>query len=228
MNIANISSNTTFSARSFKLRDAEKICRLVNAQFPAVSATKYAEFNSAQNNPKMLNVIKSINSRLEQNVRAPFDKSCDKNSPLQAIIDLINLVKKSKLANCAEFAKLCAAICNINDIKVVQPRLTLVNKDKKLTGVWLDHAIIMYKPSKHILLKRMCDMKDTIIIDPWLGIADFAPKIEQKFKSEYSKFFKIPENCDIALTTITPNRIKYDDETSTKLRKLFPQFVIKK
>jgi len=228
MNISNIHNQTSFSARSPKLREADKICRLINAEFPAISGTKFAEFDTAQNNQQMLTAINAINEKLYHNIRIPFDRSYSQWGPLQGIVDLITLVKEFRIANCGEFAKLCAAICNINGIEVVQPGLTLVTKDNRLTAKNIDHAVIMFKPKKNIMLKRMRDLKDAIIIDPWLGIVDFAPNIEQKFKSEYAKFFKIPENCDIALTTWTADRIKYNEEISAKLKKLFPQFIIKK
>ena len=226
MFIAPINNNATFTSRSPKLREAEKFCRLMSAEFSAASPTKYAEFNRAQNNPKIQAAINSINNRLYNSIRVPFDKSCTANGDKQGIIDLINLVKKHKLTNCAECAKLCAAICHINGVEVIQPELLLVTKDRRLTGMRIDHAVLMLKPKKHISIKCMSELKDTIIIDPWLGFADFAPNVELKFKSEFSKFFKIPENLDIALSTSFPNRIEYNNNIITELRKKFPKLVI--
>lgn len=226
--VCNVNNAQNFTARAPQIRDAEKFCRLVNSEFPVISSTKYAKFNNAKNEKRFADCIVELHAKDSEFVRKPLDKARNAHGFKEAIITLIEKVKQHKIANCADFSKLCAAICNINGVEVLQPELHLVNKNGDLTGKIVDHAVLMIKPKKLKFFEKMKNLRNVIIIDPWLGVADFAPNIEQKFKCEFSKFFKIPDDIDIALTPYTPQGIKFDEDTILVLKEKYPNLIIKK
>ncbi len=228
MEVSSAKNNIYFTARAPQVRDAEKFCRLVGAEFPAVSSTKYTEFKFAKAKDRFQHVIDNITENDKNYIRDPLDKARSKSGYKEAIMTLIEAVKEHKIANCADFAKLCSAICHMNGVEVIQPELHLVTKDGILTNKIVDHAVLMIKPAKMKFIEKMSKLKDVIIIDPWLGFADFAPNIERKFKGEYSKFFGIKDEYDIALTPFAPQGIKFDSEIIETLREKYPQFIITK
>lgn len=228
MKVCSANNNVYFTARSPKIVEAEKFCRLVGAEFPAVSSTKYTEFKFAKAEDRFQHVIDNITEKDKKCIRDPLDKARSKSGYKEAIMTLIEAVKEHKIANCADFAKLCSAICHMNGVEVIQPELHLVTKDGRLTNKIVDHAVLMIKPAKMKFIEKMSKLKDVIIIDPWLNFADFAPNVERRFKGEYSKFFGISEDMDIALSPYTPQGMRFDADTINTLREKYPQLIIQK
>ncbi len=228
MEVSSVKNNINFTSRAPQVRDAEKFCRLVSEEFPVMSSTRYAEFTNAEKTQRIKECIERLHEKDYKEIRIPFDQARSQKGHKEAILTLIKKIKEHKIANCADFAKLCSVICHMNGVEVIQPELYLVTKSGAITGEIVDHAVLMIKSTKMPFLEKLKNLKDTLIIDPWLGFADFAPNVERKFKGEYSKFFKIRDEYDIALTPYAPQGIKFDKKTISALRKEYPQFILKK
>ena len=123
---------------------------------------------------------------------------------------------------------MCNLICKINGINSKKCELSLISPTGRISG-GIDHAIHAFQiDNKQLpIFQKLGDAKNTIIIDPWLGFVDFAPNCEIKFKSEYNKFFQIPEGYHIALNTGGFGEPEIPPESIEKLRKRFPNFILK-
>ena len=227
----NTKSNTTpqFGARAPIIRDTEKICRLINSEFPAISSTKISEFDNTKEIKAFQNLADYIYYKIKTTVRDPAWKAYNKTTPEDFYIKLVEMVKTNRVANCADFSKLCNLICKINGIKSQKCELTLVSPEGRLVGN-IDHAIHAFRvDNKEMpIFAKLGNLKNTIIIDPWLGFAEFAPNTEIKFKSEFNKFFQIPDGYSIALNTGGFGEPEIPPESIEKLRKLFPNLILKK
>ena len=224
MEVCSANNNVYFTAKSPKIREAERFCRIITSEFPAASGTKVNESKYAQK-PKFKKIIDKINETITDKIREPFWACSDKT---EGILGFIRNIKDFHIANCADFAKLCSIICHTNGIEVTQPRIFAGSAGNEL-GKLVDHAILMVKPKKNFICKKMSDLKDVIIIDPWLGFADFANNVEQRFMSEYSSFFKFPEGTKLRIINMSDDSgIKMTPEMIDAVKEQYPQFVVKK
>ena len=216
------SNNIYFTSKTPPKRKVEMICRIMAKEFPVVSGTKAAEFAHSEN-PVFKKVIEKINEIISDKIRDPF-WACKDNS--ERILTFIQNVKNFHCANCADFAKLCSIICHTNGVEVTQPRI-FAGTDGGELGELVDHAVLMIKPEKNFVYKKMSELKDVIIIDPWLGFADFADRVERRFMSEYSNFFKFPEGTKLRIINMTDDcGIRMTPETINTVKQNYPQFVI--
>lgn len=214
-----------FTARAPKLRKADDICRIIAREFSAVSGTRITEFNSVSREPKFQKYINKVNYIIRKGIREPVNSLSFKNQHLDAILTLINNVKKYRFANCNEFANLCSLICRMNGMDVIIPRLYKIKNKEYMDGL-IDHAVLMLKPKKNVVIEKLTKMHDTIIIDPWLGFADFAPNVEKRFKTDYAKIFEIGDNGHVALSTYGDEGLTADENILKTLREMFPQFLL--
>lgn len=217
-------STQTFCSRAKIIRDTEKICQIIRTEFPAISPSKIAEFNNAN---KHKTYIKKLQMKLEQNVRKPAWSEFDTQDNVENFyIKLVEGIKNFKLANCADFSKLCNLICSINGINSQKAELSLLSPKGALKG-HIDHAIhIIPLDGEFPFIKELSKMKNAIIIDPWLGIVDFAPNAEIKFKSEYNQFFKIPNDYRLALSCHVFGEPEIKTQAAKNLREKFPNLIL--
>lgn len=223
-----IQSNTPiFTSRNKTIRDLDKICRLIDKEFPAISSTKVSEFESAKKDIKFQKYTHYLYKNIQNLVRDPAWKLYNEKSPELFYIKLVEGIKDFRLANCGDFSKICKLICNINGIKSKKAEMTLIDSNGYLKGN-IDHAIQIISLDGEVpFFERLGKLHKTIIMDPWLGFVDYAPNFEIKLKSEYNKFFQVPKDYNIAINCsdigepeITPQALKI-------LKNTFPQFQIK-
>ena len=221
MDVCSANNKINFTSRSPKIRDTEKVCRIIASEFPVISGTKATEMKFAD---KFQKAINDINTTITDQIREPF-WNCKNSS--EGILGFIQNIKKYHLANCADFAKLCSIICQANGVKVTQPRMFAGSSGGEL-GKLVDHAVLMVQPKNNFIAKKMSELKDVIIIDPWLGFADFANNVERRFMGEYANFFKFPEGTKLRLINISDDSgIKMTPEIIDAVKEKFPQLVMK-
>lgn len=236
-----------FTSRANIIRDTEKVCRLLNSEFPMASGTKVEAFGSLiiEKNikdgqqldldyinkcfKKVKECAQSINFKINTLIRefAYGDKASQQAGDIE-LLKLLAAISEHKLGNCGEFAKICSLICKVNDIDVMQPLLIKVNKKGEFKGL-VDHAILVLREgNKKIPTGYLSKRPEITIIDPWLGFVDFAPNVEAKYKSIYSRYFEIAENEKIVILGVNDTLPKISPLMIDFLKRNYPQLIIKK
>ena len=123
-------------------------------------------------------------------------------------------------------SKLCTLIANLNNIP--SKKAEMFTSIKGRMGTYIDHAIqILPINGQKVGLEPLSKMKDLLIIDPWLGFADFAPKYEQKILADFHKFFGLSDNTNIYLNPYVNSEPKITEKVIKYFKEHFPQFIIK-
>lgn len=208
--------------------EAEKICRIITSEFPSISSTKICEFPAAKTTPKYANFAKLIFSRIKTLVRNPSWENFHQqgNDEVDFYTTLVNAIKQHRIGNCGDMSKLCTLIANINNIPAKKAEMFTTRNG--VLGTAVDHAIqIVPINGQKVEWAPLSKMKNLLIIDPWLGFADFAPKYEQKIKTGYDKFFGLTEDTSLYLNPNSGSEPKITQKVVNYFQENFPQFIIK-
>ena len=224
MKINNYSPN--FKSRNIEIRQADRICRLVNSEFASISSSKLAQ--KIKHNPELGKYIK-YDRRLSENLHTRIRKKVllIKDDIIEKYKKLAELVKKERLANCDELMRLASLVCAANGIKT-QPIIVQKYSYKTLDTISCQHIALALIPKGKLRLEgKMSNFKDTIIIDPWLGIADYASNVSLKYKNVFPQFLNLKED-DVVLLTPVLDEIKdvITERNFQDIKKEFPEYVI--
>ena len=222
-------SNVNFTSRPQIVNDARKVMHLLTTEFPAVSGTQVSEFKCAQGNQQFQNLAARINSRIQNLIRAPFWDEFMKSPAGNYYNTLVTGIKKYSIANCSDFAKVWNLLSKLNGIQSNPAEIYLVRPDDAIVGR-IDHAIHFINLGKMEFPKcdKLSKLKDILIVDPWLGLVDYAPVADLKFKYDFARFFKIPDGYNIMLNPYTNKEPDVTENIFNFFKNNFPQFFIKK
>ncbi len=222
VNIINPGNITRKAAK----KEAEKICRLLNSEFPSISSTQISEFNTTKSTPKFQLFAQNIEKRIINFVREPSWKDFMKFGDDKFYITFVDKIKKYKVANCSDRSKLYYLLAKINGLNSQKAEMILATSDGKL-GSAIDHAIQIFPINgQEIKFGKLSKMKDVLIIDPWLGFAEFAPKYEQRIKTDYHQFFQISDDQSVLLNPYVHCEPKVSTNVIEYFKKHFPQINI--
>ncbi len=214
-------------SRTAARNEAEKVCRILTSEFPSISPTKVVEFNAVQTDKRFINFFKEIQKRLEDIVREPAWQNSRKpgHDELDFYTTLVDGIKQHKLANCGDMSKLYSLIAKINGIP--SQKAEMFTCIKGIMGKPIDHAIqIIPINGQKVEFGPLSKMKNLLIVDPWLGFADFAPKYEQKIIADFHRFFGLPDKTSVYLNPYCFGEPKINEKIINYFREHFPQFVI--
>ena len=186
----------SFKSRNQAIRQADKITLAAKSTYSHISESRTS---------KRINHIQAIhypdpicyrfgnlkikNSNRLDNLRYRNGKGID------AFRNIIDMLKNHKIGNCYEESILAQIIGKINGIKNIYPSKIYFNKNSSGNQMQLDHvvAIITDKPFKQGY-KYDFKNKDAVVIDPWLGITEFAGDYIRRIKTDFIEIFpNIPD-----------------------------------
>ena len=220
-----------FKGRNCAIQQADRITRSVHSIYPHVSESmtrinienyilKHSE-NQKQN--YMLSGLKLKNSIKIDTLRFRGGFG------LEQFKIIIENLKKHRFGNCYEESVLAQIIGKINGQKNIYPASIYYTKNSSGMNIEFDHAvaIITDKPFEKNY-KYEFKNKDAIVIDPWIGITQFAGEYFKSLRTQFNKLFtnKISDN-DYLFKHIaqTSNNIK---EFNLKRKECFkPKFYFK-
>jgi hypothetical protein len=216
-----------FTARNKIIRDADKICRAVNSRFPHISPTYRTreiasnilnlieEYeNGFKNTPlaaqkkykkyeKLVESYITAGNQLE-NTRS---KRVVYNGLSDYVSKLIVSLRKDQLANCAELSEIAFLMCKnkkFDDVKIFSleafEKFNAKNPThKNLVKAGCDIESVSVVDLDHVAVSFRHKNK-TVVVDPWLGISDFAENYKTKIKTLYKNFFlDLKDNYSIRL-----------------------------
>lgn len=204
MNAFSINQNLTFTSRAPQIRDAQWVCQKVRS-FPHVSTTHFAPHveeladknmilydrftnkkpfeHSFVHSPEELKLIKIFtwHKRLVDRITKARDEwRIASSDDYRRVGNILNQFKYEGLGNCGEDAYLAAAILKLNGVD------NACIAKMKIDKYWIDHVICVFNRDGSAFDGK--SLKNTIIVDPWVGDADFAQNMFLKYKGQYKKF----------------------------------------
>ena len=220
METGSINFNPAFGSKKI-IRDADKVCRIIAKEFPAISGTRVETMDAVAKEDRF---VKYCQIKLAQNraIRDDAWKLFTKSEPLYFYQRFVDNMKKYKNINCADYTKLAQLILASNNIKAVKARI-LTQHFKNL-----DHAVLIVNPpGNNFIAHKNKNLEKMIIIDPWLGFADYGHNAVVRYNSEFSKYLGLKDNKFEKLIFISEHSPDISPNTVEYVRKNFPQFIQK-
>ena len=213
-----------FTSRNQSIRTADRICRMVKTEFPAISTSKVAI--KVKNDPKY-----SQFHKLDFDLgHAIWKKVRDKYAPVRDDIisrykKIAELVKLERLVCCDELTRLAALVCAVNGIKSQPLHVKHGSVDTSSPDSCGHVALAIIPDGEMRTGARMSDMKDVIVIDPWLDIADYAPNVAQEYKNQYPHLLRIKPGDEVFMA---PDRFNFvlKEENFKDAREEFPELIL--
>ena len=231
----------SFSSRCPEIRDAQWVCQKVKS-FPHISSTKitipvtdlaykhptlydkftkfpYANLFKIPEEHKIVRIFEWQTRLVEKINRAREEWRVHRNGDFKTVGAILGQFKYNKLGNCGEDAFLSAAILRLNRIE------NAYTASLKIDKLSQDHAVCVFNRSGKPYSGKID--RDTIIIDPWIGVADFATNVFQKYKDSFSKYFVgLNQNSKISFDKIRRINISGEEEFLLTLKRpelLYPE-----
>lgn len=134
--------------------------------------------------------------KLKKNFKNTRQKMCESEDLYTSVIYALS---RGKIGNCTEDAFFTEIIGKINGQNNIYTANIGLSENYENTQ-YLNHvvAFITNKPVKS-RKNFFCKNREAIIIDPWLGVTDFAGSYFAKLKSVYRKVFMQEINNDYAI-----------------------------
>ena len=236
-------SSVNFTSRCPHIKDAQWVCHNVAANFPHISTTRlepsisrledrypdvYDEFLSIkpyspvafqdENSNKVMKIFCRMKQLIRELNSIRADRRAFDDTSFLFIRNILNRLKVYKLGNCYENAKLSELILRLNGKKNVYTAAINVG-DRKI-----DHVVCFYNRDGSPFNGRIS--KDTIIVDSWLGEADFADNILVKYRNLYKDFLFVPAKGKLSFRNVTS--LDLSENELIELAKDFPQLIKKK
>ncbi len=230
-------NNITFTARCSQIRDAQWVCQKVRS-FPHISSTywgahleKLEEQNPEIYNrfinqssinryipkdPNALKIVKifSWHKNLVRKInRARDEWNIGGENSYRKVNNILGQFKYEKLGNCGEDAYLAASILRMNGVE------NACVTRMKIDSNWQDHVVCLFNKDGSSFDGK--NLKKAIVIDPWLGIADFASNMSVKYKNLFQEMFcSLKSNSDISFQKI--DKVDFSEQELQLLKLKYP------
>lgn len=241
------SYSVNFTGHCSQIRTAYKVCHVINHNLPHISYTKIApmfkklKFNApdcyskfADSNPifplilsnaqeKKLFGIFSFERNLIQKIQAIRDyrssySICTYNSDFIRLKSIISQLKYAKVGNCHEDANISGLIMRMNGYDNVY------TANLKRGKYNLDHCVCIFNRDGSEFKGKL--NRDTIVIDAWSGMCDFAGNMFKKYENTFANHFFIPEQGNFCFDNV--HKLKLSDIELEELKRMHPEFLLKK
>ena len=227
--------NIAFTARAPQIKDAQWVARKVRS-FPHISTTRLSApiWNLQEQNlalydrymakksferfvPKNDNEAKLVklfawHKRMINKLKNARDEwRVGRKDDFRRVSSVLGQFKYDKVGNCGEDAFLSGAIAKINGVENVYT--AKLNVDDSV----VDHVVCFFNSDG---AKFDGNIKnDTIIIDSWIGEADYAKNMFVKYKNLCQKFFfNLKPNSEIRFQNVSPINLSGSEQLVLSLK----------
>ena len=212
--------NLSFGSRNKLIRDADKICRKVNLEFPVISSTRLDNFKNIEK-PQFLD-FQNATAKLVLLLRTYYEDLTRFGQQLKILYGM----KTIKAANCAELSEATSLAMRLNGYNNARNFwLYAINtKTNKLRD--LDHTVtaINFEIPESYLTKNIPSQvkrkhllksnNQAIIIDSWSGFADYAKNAIIRYRNDIKLSTKVKNNekilfLPLPITSLKPTEIEF-------------------
>lgn len=205
----------TFESRQKVIRNADLITRKAHSLYPHVSESRIVSMIGEDKVKDLFWGNMSLRYALKFAAQR-YNMEIDEKNLYRYVLESL----QGGLGNCSEEAKLAELIARINGQKNVYSGKIFAGKGfaKHEVAFITDKEI---KPDKKYHFKN----KDALIIDPWLGVTDFAGRYFKSLTKQYAKLLQIRGNAKPSLQAdfsakLTPKKLG-------DLKKGHPELIIR-
>lgn len=205
----------TFESRQKVIRNADLITRKAHSLYPHVSESRIVSMIGEDKVKDLFWGNMSLRYALKFAAQR-YNMEIDEKNLYRYVLESL----QGGLGNCSEEAKLAELIARINGQKNVYSGKIFAGKGfaKHEVAFITDKEI---KPDKKYHFKN----KDALIIDPWLGVTDFAGRYFKSLTKQYAKVLQIRGNAKPSLQAdfsakLTPKKLG-------DLKKGHPELIIR-
>lgn len=205
----------TFESRQKVIRNADLITRRAHSLYPHVSESRIVSMIGEDKVKDLFWGNMSLRYALKFAAQR-YNMEIDEKNLYRYVLESF----QGGLGNCSEEAKLAELIARINGQKNVYSGKIFAGKGfaKHEVAFITDKEI---KPDKKYHFKN----KDALIIDPWLGVTDFAGRYFKSLTKQYAKVLQIRGNAKPSLqadfsSKLTPKKLG-------DLKKGHPELIIR-
>ena len=146
-------------------------------------------------------------------------KISDKKLGFQSAEDLLNLVQGEHIGNCGEAAESVALILKMNGIGNTYIT-TLKNGETPI-----NHELCIFNRNSSPFDGTIKN-NQTIIVDAWAGIVDFANNALKSITAICNKYFYFNQNENVTINPKNIAKFRLNDEELNKLKKHFPELIL--
>ena len=100
-------------------------------------------------------------------------------------------------------------------------RVSMVDLDKTSK---LDHTVLLV--TKNPIKSKVINSKESIIIDPWLGISGQSDKVFTRYKNEFKKMLKLSDDTSIGFKI--NKSLELDNREIDVLKSIHPELIFTK
>ncbi len=230
MNVQSKPYQPTFCARNLEIRRADKIMRNLMLEYPAFSTSRVKYYNIFKKHKKQtLNKTLPIYWRLSD-MRGQLLKY----HGVDFVNKTLEMVKREKSANCAEFATMASAAFLANGYKDVRLGSLRINYLKSgsmpsKTSEKADHRVLIVNAGKGAKLDNPSTFsKKAIIVDPWSGFCDYVSNAFNVYKGIFLRNLtpeKETASKKFTFTECEPQKVT--SKISSYMKKRYSELVIK-
>lgn len=180
-----------------------------------------------EGNQKLIDTIHSIKRMITNFGEKRFiaNKVIASGKINDILYESLFLMLKERLGNCTENAVIAELICKLNGFKnatcAIVNKINTKQENPKIEP--LDHFVCVLNTDNSKFNGKINNK--TIIIDPWLGKADFANNIEQFFRNECTNFFELTENDKFYYQT--RELVNLSEDELSDFRNVLDDFIFK-
>ena len=184
MNIPSVNNQSSFHSRCPEVKLGQQICRVVNNEFPHYSMTKFQPIIKKHiSKTKKPSAVMLLTNKLYNDRPSFQDEALYPNY----FSDLFSYIQKYHSFNCQESSLLSALMLKLNGIKNVYTAGVRKGDAK------IDHRVCFFNRDGSKYDNRIKN-NQTIIVDPWTGICDFAGKVFKEYSGFWSEHLKSMAN----------------------------------
>lgn len=205
----------SFKSRNEHIRIADIITRKAHSQYPHISVSR----NRTIVNKSELNKFLWGNMDLRDSLRLASHRiniEMDEKNLYKYIINCL----KNGLGNCSEESKLAELIAKINGQKdIYSGKIFAGNGLEKHEVAFITNKKI--EPNKKYSFKN----KEALIIDPWLGITEYAGNYFKLIKTNFANLLEIRGNSKPKLQADFSGKLS--KRKINELKNKYPELIVK-
>ena len=234
--ITSLNSNINFTSRCKEIETARSACRKISLfsttkKQPLISdlrctnksAIEFFEnykFDDSYFERRGDKISNALTAYMEYSDKLGGNrKISDKNLGFQSAENLLNLVQGGHIGNCGEAAESIALILNMNGIKKTYITTLKNGQDN------VEHEVCVFNRDCSPFNGTIKN-NQTIIVDAWAGIVDFANNALKSITAICNKYFYFNQNENVTINPRNIAKFRLNDEELNKLKKHFPELII--
>lgn len=221
----------TFKSRNNAIKQADRITRSISSIYPHISESRTnisierlvkKHSDNKRKCYQLSNLMFKNSTKLDKlRYRGGFG--------LEQFRIIISNLKEHKIGNCYEETVLAQIIGKLSGLKNIYPASIYYKQISTNLKKEFDHAVavITYKPFEKDH-KYQFKNKDAIILDPWLGITEFAGDYFTRLKTQFNNMFshKVQDAKEFYLKLHDEEVLPEDDINI--LKKEYPELILEK